>query len=186
MTNRFTTLTAGMAFCLALPAPALAEMAPIGTIGHWKLKADAELCHAAGPYENGTSLEFAINSHGAALISIKNSKWRIPASSSYEVVAQIDQSVTKTFKAEASDTWVMWQIPFTKESINLLSYGQTLYVKVGEQEYQYTLFRSEAMLKALISCAGPRMAAVNRFGGTVSQADAAPSTNPFSETASNP
>ena len=60
--------------------------------------------------------------------------------------------------------------------MNLLSYGRTVYMKVGRLTYGFDLTRSEAMLKALARCAGERMALSNPFSGAP---NIPASSNPF-------
>jgi hypothetical protein len=99
------------------------------------------------------------------------------------VTAQVDRSKLVTFRAAAQDGWVLWQYEqyeLNEPTLNLLSFGRTLYVTIGTETYQYDLVRSEAMLKELLRCAIERMPASNPF------AAAPPAANPFAETASNP
>lgn len=143
-------LAAAAAFFLGLSAPASADtnLVPLRTIGHWKISASANLCDASGKFEDGTSLEFTIGSSGVALITVVDPKWRIPTST-YDVVTQVDRASAQTFKATGSGTFVMWQIPLTEESINLLSYGRTLRVTLGQTVVSYDLTLSEAAWKAV-------------------------------------
>jgi hypothetical protein len=182
--------TAALFICLSAPAQA-GDWASQGTIGPWRMAASASACEARAAYKNGTELIFAINARGANMIAIANPNWHIPKGS-YEVVVQVDRSTPDKAKADADDDFLVFQFALNEPTINLLSYGRTLFLTVGQQNYQYDLVRSEAMLKALIACAGPRMASGNPFAGTPSAKAPPPGftevvpSNPFPETASNP
>ena len=87
--------------------------------------------------------------------------------------------------------WIVFGFALDEPTINLLSYGRTLYVTVGTQNFQYDLTRSEAVLKALIACIEPRMASANPFASKTPVAPPPGFTevvpaNPFAETTSNP
>jgi hypothetical protein len=165
---------------VSAPASASAgDMVPYATIGHWQLSANDGLCKAAGEYENGTVLDFSINAWGVAMIGITNPKWRIPEGS-YDVAAQVDRASLGTVSAKAKDTWLYFHFALNEPTINLLSYGKSMYVTVGRDRYQYDLVRSEAMLKALGACAGPRIKAANPFSAPDAQA------NPYKPAVSNP
>jgi hypothetical protein len=186
MTNRFTTLAAAAALFLGVCGQARAgdNMAPITTIGHWKLAASSKLCQASGKYADDTALEFSINDLGAAFISIVNPEWKIPKGD-YEIASWIDGAPASTFKATAKDTWLFWQFNLNEANINRLSYGNVLHVQIGYQTFHYKLDRSEGMLKALGKCAAPKMAAANPFNGSPPASTS--KTPPAStETPSNP
>jgi hypothetical protein len=185
MTNRFTTLAAAVAIFVGFSAPAAADdYVPLQSIGHWKIRANATVCDARGTFEDGTRLDFSINAHAAVVFTVVNPSWRIPEGK-YDVVTQVDRSAQRTSEADAFGDHVMWWTPVTEETINLLSYGRTLSVKVGQTVLSYDLALSEAVFKALVRCAAPRIAAANPFANTAPQASAPPA-NPFAETASNP
>jgi hypothetical protein len=172
-------LAAAAALSLGFSAPAGAELTPIGAVGPWKILADAGLCQAGATYKNGTQLSFFINTKAELWVSVSSDGWVIPAGD-YVVETQVDRSQRAKHPAKVIDNWVLWQIAMADHNLNLLSYGRTLYLTVGSQEYQYDLTRSEAMLKALAKCAAERAAAANPFAGST------PPANPFAETASNP
>jgi hypothetical protein len=179
-------LAAAAALFLGVVGPAAAgDETPLGTIGHWQMTAKDGFCQARGAYKNGTHLSFVINDKGVAMISIENDNWHIPKGS-YPVEVQVDRAGRDTATATADDGWIVFEFALNEPTINLLSYGRTMFVTVGRDRYQYDLVRSELMLKALSSCATGRMASANPFAGTAPQASAPPSTNPFPETASNP
>jgi hypothetical protein len=159
------------------------DWASRGTVGPWQMEATDKVCKARSFHKNGTQLHFAINAKGAAMIGITNPDWKIPEGS-YDVVMQVDRAVPATFDATGKDHYVIFAVEFDEPTINLLSYGRTLFVTVGQQSYQYDLTMSEAMLKALGKCAAPMMAAANPFSGSP---PAATSNTPAStDTPSNP
>jgi hypothetical protein len=159
------------------------DWASRGTVGPWQMEATDTVCKARSFHKNGTQLHFAINAKGAAMIGITNPDWKIPEGS-YDVVMQVDRAVPATFDATGKDHYVIFAVEFDEPTINLLSYGRTLFVTVGQQSYQYDLTMSEAMLKALGKCAAPMMAAANPFSGSP---PAATSNTPAStDTPSNP
>jgi hypothetical protein len=175
-------LAAAAALFLGFSAPASAELPLLKKIGPWQITADDTLCAAYADFTN-TRLMFVINAHGVGTIGITNEKWRIPEGS-YEVVMQVDGALSATYEAKADAGHVYWKIPLTEESINLLSYGRHLYVKVGEEIHKYDLTMSRAMLKALTRCATPFMASGNPFSG--SPPAAIKETPASTETPSNP
>jgi hypothetical protein len=188
MNFKLSTLAAAAALLVNCSAPVMAgDYVPLRTIGHWQLRASDHVCDASGVFRDGTRLEFAINTKGALIISVVNPKWSIPKGV-YDVVMQVDRAEAKTFAAEAHNAAVDWVIPLTEESLNLLSFGRTLYAKVGTQSFQYDLALSEPVIKALSACIGQRMASANPFAAQQSAAPpaAAPPANPFAETTSNP
>jgi hypothetical protein len=186
MTNRFTTLAAAAALFLGLSAPASAgDMAPIGTIGHWQITANETLCKAHGEYQDGTNLEFAINAKGGLSISIGNNAWAIPEGK-YEITMQVDRTAPTDHAARAKANYVVWFASLDEATVNRLSYGNALHVKVGYQAFHYKLARSEAVMKALVQCAAPRMAAANPFAASPPAAASNAPATPFPETASNP
>jgi hypothetical protein len=154
-----------------------------GTVGPWQMEATDKVCKARSFYKNGTQLHFAINAKGAAMIGITNPDWSIPEGS-YEVVMQVDRAVPSPITATGKNHYVLFQVEFDEPTINLLSYGRTLFVTVGQQNYQYELYRSEAMLKALAKCAAPMMANANPFSD--SPPSARTETPASTETPSNP
>lgn len=178
-------LAAAAALSLGVYGEARAEMAPYTTIAHWRITADAELCKASGEYQDGTVLNFYINAKGAAAVGIENQKWTTLPKGTYEVTMQVDRAAPTTLEAKAGPGWVVWLVPFDEPTINLLSYGNMLYVQVGSQKHQYKLDRSEAAWKALGQCAAPRMAAANPFAGSPPTA-ASKSPPASTETPSNP
>lgn len=194
MNSKLSTLAAaaalftGFTVFAGFSAPARADMVPLQTIAHWQISADAELCKARGEYQDGTSLIFYLNSKGAASVGIENLKWTALPRGSYEIVTQVDRTAPITNEGLGGPGWVNWQVPFNEATINLLSYGNMLYVQVGSQNYRYKLDRSEAVWKALAQCIAPRMAVANPFaaGPQASAPAAPPDANPFAETHSNP
>jgi hypothetical protein len=190
MTNRFTTLAAaaalftGFLVFAGFSGPARAEMKPLQTIAHWKVTADDTLCDASGEFRDGTLLEFSINMNRVLVISVVNEKWSIPKGS-YEVVMQVDRAEPHTVEADASGSHVIWPIALSEANLNLLSYGRTLNVQIGKALVSYDLAHTEAVLKALVRCAIPRLQAANPFSGAAPKASA-PDANPFVETPSNP
>jgi hypothetical protein len=180
MTNRFTTLAAAAALFIGLTAPAAAgdDFVSLGSIGPWSLAADATVCRAEAAYKNGTSLDFFINSKGGAHMAVVHPNWNIP-SGEYEVEVWVDRATATRFTAKATEGWVLWHFPLIERNVNLLSYGRTLYVKIGGQSYQYDLTRSKAMLEELARCAAARMTASNPFAGSPPPATAPASSNPF-------
>jgi hypothetical protein len=165
------------------PARAAAEWTPLGKIGHWKIQATEKLCEASGAFRDGNLLEFTIGSSGVAIITVVDPKWRIPEGD-YEIVTQVDRAPPQTFTASGKKSWVMWAIPLTEENINLLSYGRTLKVTLGQTVVSYDLALSEAAWKAVAKCAAPKMAASNPFSGT--PPSASPGTPASTDTPSNP
>jgi|SRR4051794_8390420 hypothetical protein len=186
MTNRFTTLAAAAALFIDLSAPVWAgdDVVSIGSVGPWQLRTFKDACIAVAPFKNGTSLEFWLSAKGWTATSINNSDWAIPKGD-YEVVMQVDRAAPEVFKGHAEKDWVIWHYDMTEATANLLSYGNTLSVTVGRSRYQYSLDRSEAMLKALGQCVSTRLASANPFSNAAPNASAPPST-PFPETTSNP
>jgi hypothetical protein len=185
MTNRFTTLAAAAALFIGLSAPAAADMTSLGAVGPWQIAADAEVCQAVAPYKNGTQLYFFINANGALVLGVARPNWAIPAGN-YQVSVGVDTTERRSHTAKAADGWIVWEIAASQDNFNLLSYGRTLYVTVGQQSYQYDLTRSEAMLKALGRCASERFVSANPFAGTPATREQSEQANPFAETASNP
>jgi hypothetical protein len=187
--STLAAVAALLAFCL--PEARAEDMAPmefIGAVGQWRINANDKLCQAKALYADDTVLEFVINSRGAAFISIENPKWTIPKGD-YEIFWWVDRAPVTTHTAAGRNTWLWWQFPLNEESINLLSYGRTLYVMAGQQSYRYELVRSEAMLKSLLSCAGPRMATGNPFADPPPAATSktpAPPVPASAESPSNP
>lgn len=181
--RRIVPLAAAVALLAGISAPAwavrstLPDMTHIATIGHWEISADATLCNAIGAYQNGTELHFTINAKGGAMIGVVNPNWHIPEGS-YEVVTQVDRAPPQTATANAKDDWLVFSFAMNEPTINLLSYGKTMYLTIGRDRYQYDLIRSEAMLKALGACIGPRIKAANPFSDT--------QTNPYRPVVSNP
>jgi hypothetical protein len=178
-------LAAAAAIFCGLSAPAAADdWTSLNKIGHWQIRSSERLCEASGVFRDGSLLEFTIGSSGVAIITVQDPKWRIPQGD-YEIVTQVDRAPAQTFTATGSGTWVMWKIPLTEESINLLSYGRTLRITLGQMVISYDLALSEAAWKAVAKCAAPKMAAANPFSG--SPPAAASKTPPAStETPSNP
>lgn len=182
MNFKLSTLAAAAALLVNCSAPAMAgDWTLQGAVGPWQMETTDKVCKARTAYKNGTQLHFAINANGAAIIGITNPDWKIPKGS-YDVVMQVDRAVPATVSATAKDHYLLFQVEFDEPTINLLSYGRTLFVTVGQQSYQYDLTMSEAMLKALAKCAAPLMASGNPFA----QSAAPPAANPFAETRSNP
>jgi hypothetical protein len=163
---------------------AVGEMEPYGTVGHWQINGNEKVCRAHSDFQNGTTLSFYINVSGGLSIAIKNPKWEIP-NGDYEVSAQVDRTTPGRMTATAYGKLVFFGLSGTEADFNLLSYGRVLYVTIGQQVYQYELYRSEAMLKALGRCATTRAASANPFAG--SPPAAVSKTPPAStETPSNP
>jgi len=154
---------------------------PLSKIGHWQIRHSSKVCDASGVFADGTRLEFSINANQVGLITVVDPKWSIPKGD-YDVVTQVDRAPSSKVEAHGEDSWVMWQIPLTEASINLLSYGRTLYLKVGQQTVSYDLALTEAVWKALAKCAAPMMAAANPFAGSPPRTETPAST----ETPSNP
>jgi hypothetical protein len=154
----------------------------VETIGHWKIQGDATACEAIGEFEDGTTLSFLINSHGAIIVGVINQNWSIPQGK-YEVVMSVDRAALGTFKADATGPVVFWQVPFTEATMNLFAYGRALRAKIGQAYVSYDLGRSEAAIKALLRCAAPRQEPNNPFASSHTPAAA---DNPFAETTSNP
>jgi hypothetical protein len=177
-------LFVGFSVVAGFSGAARAEMKPLHTIGHWKITANDNLCLASGGYQNGTLLSFSINAKGGAMISVKNPGWHIPKGA-YEIVTQVDRATPQRVKATAEDQFLVFEFWFNEPTINLLSNGRTMFLTIGTQSFEYDLMQSGAMLKALIACAGPRLASANPFNGTAPQARETPE-NPFVETPSNP
>lgn len=184
MTNRFTTLAAAATLFLGLSGPSAAagNTTLIEIVGHWKIQAAGALCEAVGEFDDGTTLSFLINSHGALMVAVINPNWRIPAGK-YEVVMSVDRAEPGTFRASADGDYVYWQVPATEATLNLFSYGRALRAKIGQAYVSYDLRRSEAAIRALARCAAPRQETSNPFAGS---RPPAADDNPFAETASNP
>jgi hypothetical protein len=186
MTNRFTTLAAAAALFLnASTAVHAGDMTRLPSVDHWKMAADDEVCRAEGSYLNGTFLHFFINAKGGMYLGVSHPEWSIP-DGSYNVTAQVDRAPATTFKANASDGWVVWEIVLNEHDLNLLSYGRTLSVTLGRWLYQYELTGTAAMLKALSKCAAARIAAANPNPFAGSPPAAASKTPASTETPSNP
>jgi hypothetical protein len=178
-------LAAAAALFLGVVGSARAsDMEPYGTVGHWQINGNDKVCRAHSDFQNGTTLTFYINVSGGLSISIRNPKWDIPEGK-YEVSAQVDRTNPGRMTAAGYGTVVFFGLVGSESDFNLLSYGRMLYVTVGAQVYQYELYRSEAMLKALGRCAATRTAAANPYAGPQANAPQSP-PNPFPETASNP
>jgi hypothetical protein len=187
MLSRFKlpTLAAAAALLVNCSAPVMAEEVHVATVGHWEIYADETACMARGGYKNGTHLSFMSRSDGTATVGIENSNWKIPKGS-YEVVTQIDRTAPQKVKAIAKDDLLIFDFYWNEPTINLLSYGRTLFVTVGAQSFQYELVRSEAMLKALSACVGQRMATANPFVGASKAPPPGFEPVPYAETPSNP
>jgi hypothetical protein len=186
MKFKLSVLAAAAALFLGVAGPASAwtPLKTIQTIGHWKIEANELLCQADGKFANGTTLSFAMNAKGAWLVNVLDPRWSINKGDDYKVVMQVDQGPAATFTAWAQDTYVGWEIPETEATFNLLAYGRTLKAQIGSVVVSYDLAHSEAVLKSLARCIGPRMAAANPFAGS---SPSAPAETPAStETPSNP
>jgi hypothetical protein len=178
-------LAAAAAFSLGVYGQARADdWTSLSKIGHWQIRSAPGVCDASGVFADGTRLEFSINDHQVALISVVDPKWRIPEGI-YEIVMQVDRALPQSLKAKGHEAWVMWDIPLTEESINLLSYGRTLRVTLGQEVRSYDLALSEAAWKAVAKCAAPMMAAANPFAGSPPAAASAPPPA-STDTPSNP
>jgi hypothetical protein len=183
MNFKLSALAVAAALLVNLMPEARADWTPLNKIGHWQIRSGAGVCDASGVFADGTRLEFSINEHRVALVSVVDPKWSIPEGI-YEIVMQVDRAPPQPLKAKGKGAWVMWDIPLTEESINLLSYGRTLRVTLGQTVVSYDLALSEAAWKAVAKCAAPMLEAANPFAGQ--QSAAPPASNPFAETTSNP